>query len=74
MLREVRIEGFGGLEGGVVVLDHLLEGGKASIVHVGRGKGDVPEGRGTEFVAVGLFARGCFEAEVIRRRKAVVVK
>ena len=45
-----------GVAAAVVELDHFFQGGQAAVVHVGRGAGDLAQGRRIEGAAILLFA------------------
>ena len=57
MLGEIRIERGRRPDAAVVVLDHLFERGKATIVHIRRGDCDVAQGRNAELSPVGFVFR-----------------
>src|SRR5690349_21937157 len=52
------------MEGTVVVVDHLLEGGEPAVMHVGRGQGDVPQGWNLELSAIRGGRRDPLPADV----------
>ena len=74
MLGEVGIERRVAVDAGGVVLDDFFERLESSVVHVGRGEGDVAEAGRGELAVVGVLPRDGSESEVGFEIEAIVVK
>ena len=55
----------GAFDAGVVVLDDLLQGPEATVVHVGRGEGEIAQGGDFEFAAIVGIAGDKFASQVL---------
>ena len=64
MFGEIWVERIGALHAFAVVVEHLLQRGKAPVVHVGRGHGDVAQARRGEGAAIDVFLRHFESAEI----------
>lgn len=71
---EIRIERLAPVYPAAVVRHDFGKGVEAAVVHVGGALGDIPQGGGAEFGAVGFLASDAETAEVFGRGEAVVVE
>lgn len=67
VLGEVRVEGRTAFEAVVIVVDDFFQGGKTTVMHVGRCEGDVTQTGDDEFAFVGWFAGDFGEPFILQR-------